>query len=145
MSSIVYFNGNEYDIDKIHTQAALGHDIEVKRTDVVLSSDVVNEEEVQPPTVKTPGAESSFERTVAVYRYFGRYYIMQGLVRAVDGFAKGETIKAKLISKHMLKKCETGYEGAKIVVETPEPPRRSYSSDREQRNDYSRPKYTRDR
>ena len=145
MSSIVYFNGTEYDIDKIHTQAALGHDIEVKRADVVLSVADVNEEEVQPPQVKTPGTSLPLDRTVAVYQYYGRYYIMQGLSRAIDGFDKGDTIKAKLISKHMLKKCECGYVGGKIVVEAPEPIRRysGYRDDAPRSSSYNR--NTRDR
>jgi hypothetical protein len=145
MSSIIVFNGTEYDLTKIHTQAALGHDIEINRRDVVLNAGDVVGEEVQPPVMNWDSltADTTPERTVAVYRYFGRYYIMQGLMRAVDDFAKRDTIKAKLISKHMLKKCECGYVGGKIVVEAPEPRRYGSYRDDAPRSTYNR--NTRDR
>lgn len=146
MPSIVKFNGVQYLLSRIRTQAAIATDAAIKRADAVLSlSDIKIEIDADLPVMIIDPAEEKEEiPRVIVYQFGGKFYVLNGLELAIEKFkeSKSGTIKAKLLSKHMLKKCVPNYEGAKIVAEIPEPPRRFTQ---EFRSDYSRPKYNRDR
>jgi hypothetical protein len=146
MSSIVYFNGNQYDPTKIRAQAGLGHDVEIKRAEIALHDADVRDGELARPEFKFVGGDTSDvqpDRLTVVYQHAGKYYVLCGAVRAIEAFGKSDTMKVRVITKHMLKKCLLGYEGAKIVVEAPEPRRYGSYRDDAQRSTYNR--NTRDR
>lgn len=157
MAFIVFFNGTQYDLARIRTQAGQTHEVEVKRKEAVLDPGDVGEGELAAPYLKAPLATTSrdaqdlhnianviesIDKHIVVYQHGGKFYFLLGLERALERFKESDVIKARVLTKHMLKKCAVGYEGGKIVAEVPESPRRSYSSNRD---DWSRPKYNRDR
>jgi hypothetical protein len=144
MPSSVLFNGQRYLLSKIRVQAATGNDIAVKREDVVLDdADLPDIAGIQRPIFELGGNDADDREIprVAVYQYGGKFFILNGLLLAREKFAesKSGTIKAKLLSKHMLKKCDVNHEGATIVQ--PAPPSRF--GDRQ--NDYSRDRESRPR
>lgn len=123
MASRVSFNGVRYLLSKINAQAAIGSDIALKRTEVVLSIGDTHYDYIADP--KLPDLELDLKEAedkihrIAVFPYNGKFYVMNGVEQAQEKFAESNSgvIKAKLISKHMLKKCAEGHAGAAIVTE----------------------------
>jgi hypothetical protein len=136
MPSLVLFNGVKYLLSKIRVQAATGRDIAIKREEVVLSIGDTHYDYIADPALPQIMIDASDIKEdiprIAVIQYSGKYYVMSGHDTALEKFkeSKSGTIKAKLLSKHMLKKCDETHEGAVIVTEAPPPPRREYNNDR---------------
>jgi hypothetical protein len=144
MPSLVIFNGAKYLLSKIRVQAATGTDIAIKREEVVLSVGDTHHNymtDPAPPQIMVESAVGKEEiPRVVVYNYGGKFYVMSGLELAIEKFkeSKSGVIKAKLLSKHMLKKCAEDYEGGTIVTEPPKPAwQRDHNRDERPRNSYN--------
>lgn len=92
------FLGNKYDFSRIVSAANTSPVVQLDTCELNLESNPITE-------VYSCGEQDFENKPIALFRFEGKYHVVFGFNRCLEAQQNGTKIKARLITKHALKKC----------------------------------------